>query len=190
MPFFIKRSYETNGFMLESPEHVFALSRMLLFGFTEATGSVCERCDTFGDLLLETRLQTEPDIASAVPSVTLWYKVRCQQLYENMFLDGGSPNLNWNASKLCNTVLTRLLLEVHLKTSRSFWRSLLLMAEVLLWMKEEQPTCVLVFTLDRRHCSLVAGTRSETQQIRHDGFFGNWHTIIRRLRIQELEIGN
>ena len=30
-------------------------------------------------------------IASAVPSVTLWYKVRCQQLYENMFLDGGSP---------------------------------------------------------------------------------------------------
>ena len=101
-----------------------------------------------------------------------------------------SPNLNWNASKLCNTVLTRLLLEVHLKTSRSFWRSLLLMAEVLLWMKEEQPTCVLVFTLDRRHCSLVAGTRSETQQIRHDGFFGNWHTIISRLRIQELEIGN
>ena len=62
MPFFIKRSYETNGFMLESPEHVFALSRMLLFGFTEATGSVCERCDTFGDLLLETRLQTEPDM--------------------------------------------------------------------------------------------------------------------------------
>ena len=74
--------------MLESQEHVFALSRMLLFGFTEATGSVRERCDTFGDLLLETRLQTEPDIASAVPSVTLWYKVRCQQLYENMFLDG------------------------------------------------------------------------------------------------------
>ena len=67
LPFFIKRSYETNGFMLERPEHVFAVSRMLLFGFTEATGSVRERCDTFGDLqpplVLETRLQTEPDVA-------------------------------------------------------------------------------------------------------------------------------
>ena len=102
--------------MLERPEHVFALSRMLLFGFTEATGSVRERCDTFGDLqpplVLETRLQTEPDVASAVSTVTLWNKVRCQQLYENMFLNGASPNLNWNASKLCNSVLTRLLLEV------------------------------------------------------------------------------
>ena len=63
-------------------------------------------------LVLETRLQTEPDVASAVSTVTLWYKVRCQQLYENMFLNGASPNLNWNASKLCNSVLTRLLLEV------------------------------------------------------------------------------
>ena len=129
LPFFIKRSYETNGFMLERPEHVFALSRMLLFGFTEATGSVRERCDTFGDLqpplVLETRLQTEPDVASAVSTVTLWNKVRCQQLYENMFLNGGSPNLNWNASKLWNSVLTRLLLEVGRRLIAkiiSFWR--------------------------------------------------------------------
>ena len=63
-------------------------------------------------LVLETRLQTEPDVASAVSTVTLWNKVRCQQLYENMFLNGTSPNLNWNASKLCNSVLTQLLLEV------------------------------------------------------------------------------
>ena len=66
-------------------------------------------------LVLETCLQTEPDVASAVSTVTLWNKVRCQQLYENMFLNGASPNLNWNASKLCNSVLTRLLLEVGRK---------------------------------------------------------------------------
>ena len=70
------------------------------------------RGDLQPPLVLETRLQTEPDIASAVSTVTLWNKVRCQQLYENMFLNGASPNLNWNASKLCNSVLTRLLLEV------------------------------------------------------------------------------
>ena len=75
--------------MLERPEHVFALSRMLLFGFTEATPQeafvrgVTPLVIYNLPLVLETRPQTEPDIASAVSTVTLWNKVRCQQLYEN-----------------------------------------------------------------------------------------------------------
>ena len=86
LPFFIKRSYETNGFMLERPEHVFALSRMLLFGFTEATGSVRERCDTFGDL-------QPPTCAWDPPTNWTWYSFCC--FHCNIVEQGSLSTVVW-----------------------------------------------------------------------------------------------
>ena len=153
--------------MLERPEHVFALSRMLLFGFTEATGSVRERCDTFGDL-------QPPTCAWDPPTNWTWCSFCC--FHCNTVVQGSMSTVVWKhvfergfsksqlerkqALKLCTDAAFIRSWEkidsknyILLKTSRSFWENLLLMAEVLLWrMKEEQRTCVLVFTLDWRHC--------------------------------------